>query len=152
MGFYHKASRGRKALFFRGSTRRLTIEMMRSAPKVLIFVSFFFVEFESFGHVTTRRYFDPRCADNMHTLLQVSADKKLKKAALDNALTALADPTKVAKVDPVSQAFAQYWKQKAADMEKNKDKVRFVCVAVFALDLVLVLSSGGGGGGDRPLC
>eukprot|EP00904_Undaria_pinnatifida_P009408 jgi/Undpi1/5598/HiC_scaffold_2.g00874.m1 len=53
---------------------------------------------------------------------KVSADKKLKKAALDNALQALADPTKAAKVDPVSQAFAQYWKQKAVDMEKNKDK------------------------------
>lgn len=53
----------------------------------------------------------------------MGADKKLKKAALDNALQTLADPTKAAKVDPVSQVFAQYWKQKAADMEKNKDKV-----------------------------
>lgn len=57
------------------------------------------------------------------SLRQVSADKRLKKAALDNALQALADPTKAAKVDPVSQAFVQYWKQKAVDMEKNKDKV-----------------------------
>lgn len=60
--------------------------------------------------------------------MQVSADKKLKKAALDNALTALADPSKAAKVDPVSQAFALYWKQKAVDTEKNKDKVRFLSV------------------------
>lgn len=50
-------------------------------------------------------------------------DKKLKKAALDNALMTLADPTKAAKVDPVSQVFAQYWQQKAIDTEKNKDKV-----------------------------
>lgn len=64
--------------------------------------------------------------------LQVSADKKLKKAALDNALVALADPSKAAKVDPVSQVFAQYWKQKAVDTEKNKNKVRvfFLCVCV----------------------
>lgn len=55
----------------------------------------------------------------------MSADKKLKKAALDNALMTLADPSKAAKVDPVSQVFAQYWKQKAIDTEKNKDKVRF---------------------------
>lgn len=54
---------------------------------------------------------------------KVSVDKKLKKAALDNALQALADPAKAAKVDPVSQVFVQYWRQKAADMEKNKDKV-----------------------------
>eukprot|EP00752_Nemacystus_decipiens_P011267 g10013.t1 len=53
---------------------------------------------------------------------KVSADKKLKKAALDNALMTLADPSKAAKVDPVSEAFAQYWKQKAIDTEKNKDK------------------------------
>ncbi|CAM9951571.1 unnamed protein product [Scytosiphon promiscuus] len=39
---------------------------------------------------------------------KVSADKKLKKAALDNALTTLADPSKAAKVDPVSQVFAQH--------------------------------------------
>lgn len=71
---------------------------------------------------------------------QVSADKKLKKAALDNALQALADPSKAAKVDPVSQAFAQYWKQKGADMEKNKDKVcrstlkqRFTCAQLARL-------------------
>ena len=65
---------------------------------------------------------------------QVSADKKLKKAALDNALQALADPTKAAKVDPVSQAFAQYWKQKAVDMEKNKNKVR---AAIYFFIIVL---------------
>ncbi|CAM9442488.1 unnamed protein product [Ectocarpus sp. 13 AM-2016] len=53
---------------------------------------------------------------------KVSADKKLKKAALDNALATLADPSKAAKVDPVSEVFAQYWKQKAIDTEKNKNK------------------------------
>lgn len=63
----------------------------------------------------------------------MSADKKLKKAALDNALMALADPSKAAKVDPVSQVFAQYWKQKAIDMENNKDKVR-----MYALDLIFL--------------
>lgn len=70
----------------------------------------------------------------------MSADKRLKKAALDNALTALADPTKAAKVDPVSQAFAQYWKQKAVDMEKNKDKV----------SLCYLLGVGGGERGLSP--
>ncbi|CAN0356933.1 unnamed protein product [Ascophyllum nodosum] len=53
---------------------------------------------------------------------KIAADKKLKKAALENALQALADPSKVAKVDPVSHAFVQYWKSKAAETEKNKDK------------------------------
>lgn len=65
----------------------------------------------------------------------MSADKKLKKAALDNALTTLADPSKAAKVDPVSQVFAQYWKQKAIDMEKNKD---MVC-GVFLLSMPILL-------------
>lgn len=59
--------------------------------------------------------------------MQVSADKRLKKAALDNALMALADPSKAAKVDPVSEAFAQHWKQKAIDTEKNKNKVCLLC-------------------------
>lgn len=55
--------------------------------------------------------------------MQISTDKKLKKAALDNALTALADPKMAAKADPVSQMFVQYWKENSANMEKNKDKV-----------------------------
>lgn len=62
------------------------------------------------------------------SLVQVSADKKLKKAALDNALVTLADPSKAAKVDPVSEVFAQYWKQKAIDTEKNKNKVCYIVV------------------------
>ncbi|CAM9344883.1 unnamed protein product [Sphacelaria rigidula] len=53
---------------------------------------------------------------------KVESDKKLKKAALDNALMALADPASAAKVDPVSAMFTTYWKENAANMEKNKDK------------------------------
>lgn len=53
----------------------------------------------------------------------MESDKKLKKAALDNALMALADPTSAAKQDPVSQMFTTYWRENAATMEKNKDKV-----------------------------
>lgn len=68
----------------------------------------------------------------------MSADKRLKKAALDNALMALADPTKAAKVDPVSQAFVQYWKQKAVDMEKNKNKVGWLVGCIFCLFLLRV--------------
>lgn len=68
------------------------------------------------------------CPSLVPCAVQVSADKKLKKAALDNALVTLADPSKAAKVDPVSEVFAQYWKQKAIDTEKNKNKVRTIAV------------------------